>query len=146
MRPELPTGTVTFVFTDVEGSTSLLTELGVEQYADALAAHRKAIREASADRGGVEVDTQGDAFLLAFPTAPGALAAASEFTESLATKGLSASVVKLGRDVDEGETVGGSGWVVGGDRAVAAGELLELLDRVPPVRGRVGRHDADRRH
>ena len=87
MRPELPTGTVTFVFTDVEGSTSLLNELGAEHYADALAAHRTAIREACADNRGVEVDTQGDAFFFAFPTAPGALEAASNFTERLAANG-----------------------------------------------------------
>ena len=69
MRPELPTGTVTFVFTDVEGSTSLLSELGAERYAEALADHRSVIRDACADNGGVEVDTQGDAFFFAFPTA-----------------------------------------------------------------------------
>jgi predicted ATPase len=87
VRAELPTGTVTFVFTDVEGSTSLLNELGAEQYADALAAHRALIREVCIDNGGVEVDTQGDAFFFAFPAAPGALAAASAFTESLAANG-----------------------------------------------------------
>jgi class 3 adenylate cyclase len=74
---ELPQGTVTFLFTDVEGSTKLLHQLGAEKYADALAEHRRAIRDAVAAHGGVEVDTQGDAFFIAFPTAPGALAAAS---------------------------------------------------------------------
>jgi len=73
--PDLPSGTVTFLFTDVEGSTRLLHELGAEGYADALAEHRRVIREACAAEGGVEVDTQGDAFFVAFPTAPGALAA-----------------------------------------------------------------------
>jgi predicted ATPase len=87
VRPELPTGTVTFVFTDVEGSTSLLNDLGAEAYADALADHRSVIREACIRTGGVEVDTQGDAFLFAFPTAPGALAAASDFAERLAANG-----------------------------------------------------------
>jgi predicted ATPase len=82
-RPDLPTGTVTFVFTDVEGSTRLLHSLGAEAYADALAEHRRVIREACAAEGGVEVDTQGDAFFFAFPTAPGALAAASCFTDAL---------------------------------------------------------------
>ena len=77
MRRELPTGTVTFLFTDVEGSTKLLHELGAEVYAAALAEHRRAVREAVAAHGGVEVDTQGDAFFIAFPTAPGALAAAA---------------------------------------------------------------------
>jgi predicted ATPase/class 3 adenylate cyclase len=83
MRPELPTGTVTFVFTDVEGSTRLLHELGPDAYAEALAEHRRVIREASAAEGGVEVDTQGDAFFFAFPTAPGAVAAAATFTDAL---------------------------------------------------------------
>jgi predicted ATPase/class 3 adenylate cyclase len=87
IRTELPSGTVTFLFTDVEGSTSLLKEPGAEAYASALADHRRVIREACAANGGVEVDTQGDAFFFAFPTAPGALAAASDFTERLATTG-----------------------------------------------------------
>jgi class 3 adenylate cyclase len=83
VRIDLPTGTVTFLFTDVEGSTKLLHSLGAEAYAEALAAHRRIIREACAAERGVEVDTQGDAFFFAFPTAPGALAAARALTESL---------------------------------------------------------------
>jgi predicted ATPase len=80
---DLPSGTVTFLFTDVEGSTQLLRDLGAERYAEALAEHRRVLREAFARHGGVEVDTQGDAFLVAFPTAPGALAAAREAQASL---------------------------------------------------------------
>ena len=83
MRNDLPTGTVTFLFTDVEGSTKLLHELGAEMYAEALAEHRRLIREACASHDGVEVDTQGDAFFFAFPTAPAALAASSELTRAL---------------------------------------------------------------
>ena len=83
MLQQLPTGTVTFLFTDVERSTKLLHELGVEAYAEALAAHRQVIREACAHHDGVEVDTQGDAFFVAFATAPAALAAAAELTELL---------------------------------------------------------------
>ena len=83
VRAELPSGTVTFLFTDVEGSTRLLHELGADAYAEALAEHRRAIREACAGEAGVEVDTQGDAFFFAFPTAPGGLAAASAMTEAL---------------------------------------------------------------
>jgi predicted ATPase/class 3 adenylate cyclase len=83
VRQDLPTGTVTFLFTDVEGSTQLLHELGAEAYAEALAGHRRAVREACAGHGGVEVDTQGDAFFVAFATAPAALAAAAELTEAL---------------------------------------------------------------
>jgi predicted ATPase/class 3 adenylate cyclase len=82
-RADLPSGTVTFLFTDVEGSTRLLHELGAEAYANALAEHRRLIREACAREGGVEVDTQGDAFFFAFPTAQGALEAARAVTEAL---------------------------------------------------------------
>lgn len=83
MRSELPTGTVTFLFTDVEGSTMLLHELGAELYASELAEHRRIVREACARELGVEVDTQGDAFFFAFPTAPGAVAAALAMTDGL---------------------------------------------------------------
>jgi predicted ATPase len=92
MRADLPSGTVTFLFTDVEGSTRLLHELGAEGYAEALAEHRRVVREACAAEGGVEVDTQGDAFFFGFPTAPGALAAASAFTEHLASGAISVRV------------------------------------------------------
>ena len=83
MREGLPSGTVTFVFTDVEGSTKLLHELGEEEYAGALAEHRRLLRDACVRFGGVEVDTQGDAFFFAFPTAAGALGAASTFNDAL---------------------------------------------------------------
>jgi class 3 adenylate cyclase len=76
MRPDLPRGTVTFLFTDVEGSTRLLSRLGPELYAEALAAHRQTLRDAFAAEGGVGVDTQRDAFFVAFQTASGAAIAA----------------------------------------------------------------------
>jgi predicted ATPase/class 3 adenylate cyclase len=81
---DLPSGTVTFLFTDIEGSTRLLHELGPERYAEAVAEHRRFLREAFARHGGVEVDTQGDSFFYAFPTAPGALQAAAEGHDALA--------------------------------------------------------------
>jgi class 3 adenylate cyclase len=71
----LPTGVVTFLFTDVEGSTKLLHELG-DAYADALHEHRRLLREAFTAHEGVEVDTQGDAFFVAFGRASDAVAAA----------------------------------------------------------------------
>jgi predicted ATPase len=80
---ELPKGTVTFLFTDIEGSTQLLHEIGEEGYANRLAEHRSVLREAFERHGGVEVDTQGDAFFVAFPTAPGALEAAREAQQEL---------------------------------------------------------------
>jgi predicted ATPase/class 3 adenylate cyclase len=84
VAPDLPSGTVSFLFTDVEGSTRLLHELGAAGYAEALAEHRRVLRGAFSEHGGVEVDTQGDAFFVAFPTAPGALDAAAEALERLA--------------------------------------------------------------
>jgi predicted ATPase len=80
----LPTGTVTFLFTDIEGSTRLLSELG-EGYADVLAEHRRALRDAFTDHGGVEVDTQGDAFFIAFERVSDAVAAAEAAQKALAT-------------------------------------------------------------
>jgi len=79
----LPTGTVTFLFTDIEGSTRLLHELGPDAYAEALAEHRRLLRDAFAASAGVEVDTQGDAFFVAFPTAVGAAQAARTGHETL---------------------------------------------------------------
>jgi predicted ATPase/class 3 adenylate cyclase len=83
VRRDLPSGTVTFLFTDVEGSTKLLHELGPDAYGELLAEHRRIVREAFAPQSGVEVDTQGDAFFVAFPTAPGALRAASDVLAGL---------------------------------------------------------------
>jgi predicted ATPase len=73
----LPRGTVTFLFTDIEGSTRLLHEHG-ERYAELLSEHRRLLRNAFARHGGVEVDTQGDAFFVAFARASDALASAAE--------------------------------------------------------------------
>ena len=72
------------LFSDVEGSTTLLHELGAEAYADVLAEHRRIVRGACAAEGGVEVDNQGDAFFFAFRSAPAAVAAAQAITDALA--------------------------------------------------------------
>jgi predicted ATPase/class 3 adenylate cyclase len=79
---ELPHGTVTFLFTDIEGSTRLLHELG-ENYAEALAEHRRVLRESFARHGGVEVDTQGDGFFAVFERASEAVACAAEAQRAL---------------------------------------------------------------
>ncbi len=62
----LPTGTVTFLFTDIEGSTTLLQRLGDRRYAEILEEHWRLLREAFAEGNGQEIDSQGDAFLVAF--------------------------------------------------------------------------------
>jgi predicted ATPase/class 3 adenylate cyclase len=79
----LPSGTVTLLFTDMEGSTHLLQQLG-DRYARVLAESRSLVRSAFRTFGGHEVDTQGDAFLVAFARAADAVAAAVEIQRSLA--------------------------------------------------------------
>jgi predicted ATPase/class 3 adenylate cyclase len=80
---ELLSGTVTLLFTDIEGSTRLLHELG-NRYAEVLAEHRRVLRDAFSRHGGIEVDTQGDAFFVAFARASDAVAAAGEAQDALA--------------------------------------------------------------
>src|SRR5436309_14118388 len=80
---ELPRGTVTFLFTDIEGSTRLLKLLR-DRYTEALAEHQRVLREAFAAHDGREIDTQGDSFFVAFPRAKNAIAAAVEAQRALA--------------------------------------------------------------
>jgi DNA-binding NarL/FixJ family response regulator/class 3 adenylate cyclase len=80
---DLPQGTVTLLFTDVEGSTKLVHELG-DAYAGVLADHRRIVRESIAEAGGHEVDSRGDEFFLAFPDAGSAASAAVTLQQSLA--------------------------------------------------------------
>jgi class 3 adenylate cyclase/DNA-binding CsgD family transcriptional regulator len=82
---DLPTGTVTFLFTDVEGSTRLVKALGGARYGEVLDSHRRLLRDAFQESGGIEVDTQGDGFFVAFRSASeavrGAAAAQRALTE-----------------------------------------------------------------
>jgi predicted ATPase len=116
----LPAGTVTLLFTDIEGSTRLLQELG-DAYAGVLSAHSRVLREAFARRGGVEVDTQGDAHLAAFFSAHDALEAAIEGQEALAETPVS---VRIGLHTGEpriaGERYVGLDVVVGARICAAA--------------------------
>jgi predicted ATPase/class 3 adenylate cyclase len=136
-RNDLPAGTVTFLFTDVEGSTKLLHELGSEAYAVALAEHRRVVREAFARHGGIEVDTQGDAFFIAFPTAAGALGAARDAQAALAkgpirvrigvhtgTPHVSAEGY-VGPDVHKGARIAATGH---GGQVLLSKETQELVD------------------
>ena len=103
---ELPRGTVTLVFTDIEGSTRLLQELG-DQYADLLESHRERIRVAVAGHDGVEVEALGDGFLLAFERADDAVAAAID-----AQRALTELEVKVRMGIHTGQPrAGGSGYV-----------------------------------
>ena len=120
---DLPTGTVTLLFTDIEGSTQLLHELGAE----ALAEHRRVIREACAAEGGVEVDTQGDALFFAFPTALGAVEAARAIGD-----GLAPGRIKVRIGVHTGTPLAAEEGYVGSDvhraaRVAAAGHGGQVL-------------------
>ena len=77
-------GTVTFVFTDTEGSTSLLKQLGRQRYGEVLARQQALVRDAFAANGGEEIDTQGDSFFIAFRSASSAVAAAVAIERALA--------------------------------------------------------------
>ena len=107
-RGALPTGTVTLLFTDVERSTTLLRRLG-PGYADALESHRRILRDAFARHGGHEVDTQGDAFLVAFGRAASALAFATDAQAALRAERWPGRV-RMGVHTGEPE-VGAEGYV-----------------------------------
>jgi DNA-binding NarL/FixJ family response regulator/class 3 adenylate cyclase len=81
--PELPTGTVTFLFSDVEGSTELLRRLR-DGYADVMADHELLLRRAFQDAGGHEINTQGDSFFIAFRRPKEAVAAAVDAQRAVA--------------------------------------------------------------
>src|SRR3954452_6165008 len=130
MRP-LPSATVTFVFTDVEGSTRLLHELGAERYAEALGEHRRVVRTVFAAEGGVEVDTQGDAFFYAFADAQAAAAAASA-----ANTALEPGPIRIRMGLHTGEALlTGEGYVGEdvhlGARIAAAGHGGQVLVSAP---------------
>jgi class 3 adenylate cyclase len=109
---ELPGGTVTFLFSDIEASTQHLKTLG-EAWGEALAAHNSILRTAFADAGGREVDRQGDAFFAVFPTARAALTAAADAQRALVGHewpGGAELRVRMG--VHTGEpSVGGEGYL-----------------------------------
>src|SRR5919204_3464433 len=113
--PELHGGTVTFLFTDIEGSTVLLKQLG-GGYGDVLAEQQRILRTAFAAHGGHEVDTQGDSFFVAFRTAKDAVAAAVDAQRDLAAQAWPEGVtVKVRMGLHTGEPR------VGGDRYVGIG-------------------------
>ena len=80
---ELPSGTVTLLFTDIEGSTRLLEAVG-QRYGELLGEHRETLRDSFARHGGVEFGTEGDAVFAAFTRAADAIAAASDAQRALA--------------------------------------------------------------
>ncbi|HEX5947979.1 MAG TPA: AAA family ATPase, partial [Actinomycetota bacterium] len=124
---KLPTGTVTFLFTDIEGSTGLLQELGPDRYQRLQDEHDAIVRAAIAEGDGTVVRTEGDAFFAAFPTPAGALRAAVG-----AQRGLAAAQVRVRMGLHTGEGRLGGGDYVGLDvhraaRIAAAGHGGQIL-------------------
>ena len=111
-RANLPTGTVTFLFSDIEGSTRLVQGLG-DRYPEVLQRHQRLLRKAFADGGGTVVSTEGDSFFVVFPAAPQALIAAVDAQRLLAehTWPEKGEVrVRIGLHTGEG-TLGGGSYV-----------------------------------
>jgi predicted ATPase/class 3 adenylate cyclase len=101
---ELPAGTVTLLFADIERSTTLLQQLGPERYGEALAEYRRLLHDAVTERDGVELGTEGDGFYAAFPSARQAIAGAVAAQEALARSSLS---VRMGLHTGEPLVVDG---------------------------------------
>ena len=129
---ELPTGTVTFLFTDVEGSTRLLKQLR-ESYGDVLDAHQSILRAAFAASNGQEIDTQGDSFFVAFSRAKDAVEAAVEGQRRLAVHPWpDGAELRVRMGVHTGEPVVGANRYVGlavnrAARVMAAGHGGQIL-------------------
>ncbi len=109
----LPTGTVTFLFTDIEGSTRLLKSLGRDRYGELLSTHNKLLRTAFTEGGGIEIDTKGDSFFVVFGSAGAGVAAAGAAQAALAEhdwpEGAEVSV-RMGLHTGEAN-VGSDGYV-----------------------------------
>ncbi len=131
-RRDLPTGTITLLFTDIEGSTHLLRQLG-DRYAEVLAECRHLLRCAFHEYHGHEVDTQGDAFFVAFTRATDAVAAAVDAQRTLARYAWPEGVavrVRMGLHIGEPEltSVGYTGLDVHhAARIMAAGHGGQVL-------------------
>ena len=131
--PNLPSGTVTFLFSDIEGSTTLLKQLGDGGYAELLATHRRLVRETFAAYAGREIDTQGDAFFYSFSRARAAVAAAVDVQRAHAQSKWPADVsVRLRIGLHTGEpAIGDEGYtgldVVRASRLAAIGRGGQVL-------------------
>jgi predicted ATPase/class 3 adenylate cyclase len=110
---ELPAGTVTLLFSDLEGSTRLLQRIGADRYSDVLSEHHRLLRDAVATSGGQEVDVQGEGFLFAFSRPSDALTAAIRAQRTLAMHGWPDDVeLRVRMGVHTGEpTIAESGYV-----------------------------------
>lgn len=144
---ELPSGTVTLLFTDIEGSTRLLQELGGDAYVRALTEHRLLLRQAFTSHGGVEVEMQGDSFHFAFPSPRDAVGAAIAGQHALAEHTWAAEPITVRIGLHTGEPVQADGLYAGldvhraarimsaghGGQILMSGRTAELVRRELPV-------------
>ena len=129
---ELPDGTVTLLFTDIEGSTRMLQELGREAYVRALTEHRRLLRDALTAHGGVEVEMQGDSFFFAFSFARDAVAAAAAGQRALAQHRWDSEPIHVRIGLHTGEPMQADGLYAGLDvhraaRVMSAGHGGQVL-------------------
>lgn len=154
---ELPTGTVTFMFTDIESSTLLLQQMGEDAWAGVLAEHDRILRESVVANGGIEVNTEGDAFFVDFPEAVDAVAAALDVQRELARSELPHQVplrVRMGLHTGEAR-LGGDDYIglpvvhaarvaasAHGGQILISSECREALGALPGAVGlrSLGRH------
>jgi YVTN family beta-propeller protein len=146
--PDLPRGTVTFLFTDIEGSTRLLKRLGSQPYHEILATHQQLLRAVFEKAGGREIDTQGDAFFVAFHRAADAVGAAIAGQRALADHDWPEGVeLRVRMGIDTGEPAIGEDRYVGlgvhrsarimaaghGGQVLVSGTTSDLVeDELPP--------------
>lgn len=146
----LPTGPVTFLFTDIEGSTRLSQELG-EAYLEAIGRHHALLRAAIADGGGIEVSTEGDAFFAVFTDALGAVLVAAVAQRALAHEpwpgdaslrvrmGLHTGIAHLGGDDYAGVEVNRAARIAaaghGGQVLVSASTAEQVAGTLPAELG-----------
>ena len=129
---ELPGGTVTLLFTDIEGSTRMLQELGRDAYVRALTDHRRLLREAFAARGGVEVEMKGDSFFFVFPGARDAVEAAAAGQRALAEYHWESEPIRVRIGLHTGEPTQADGLYAGLDvhhaaRVMSAGHGGQIV-------------------
>ena len=146
---ELPTGTVTFLFTDVEGSTRLVKALGAAAYGEVLDEHRRLLRAAFTENDGIEIDSQGDGFFVAFQTASEAVRAAVRAQRVLADhRWPEDGVVRVRIGIHTGEAAIADGGYRGlavhqaarictsahGGQVLVSSTTRDLVEPEPPVR------------
>lgn len=143
---QLPRGTVTLLFTDVEGSTRLLQELGRERYVKALGAHRRLLRDAFGRHNGIEVEMKGDSFYFAFAQARDAAAAAADAQRALALHRWGHAPIRVRIGMHTGEPLVADNLYAGldvhraarvmsaghGGQVVVSASTRELLSSDPP--------------